>query len=517
MKLELDKLPEDPKFLHQLVRDLVEKLKTQEDLNLQLQHQLSLLKRGMFGRRSERFDEDQGRLGFYAKEAAQAEEPAEPEAPAEPPKKPKGHGRRKPPKHLPEHTVDVPLPEDQRVCGCCDVRLENIGTEETTQLEYKPATVVLVRFKRYKYACPKCHDTVVTSELPYQPILKGMPGPGLLAYLLTSKYADHLPLQRLKRIFARGGLHLNVATMCGWISAVVGLLAPLYAAMMISVLSSRVINTDATGIVVRNGKKKGRKKGNIWAYLGDEEHPLVVFDFTMKHSRDGPENFLKDYSGYVQADAHRVYDSLFLKDGYLEVGCMAHARRKFYNALDTDRERAQHALGEIKKLYEIEEEGRTARFTTEQMKALRMSAAAPILERFKGWLKRNALEVLPKSPIGDAIGYMENHWVALNRYLDDGILSIDNNAAERALRGVVIGRKNYMFAGNEHGAKNAAILYSFVESCKRNGVDPFEYFRDVLIRLDSHPASQIERLLPSNWKALVEETGPATLPYYETL
>ena len=500
MKINLDALPSDISLLHELIRELAGQLERYEN-------ELRALRRHRFGRRSERFAEGQGRLAFFE------EEESEPEPQPPPKDKPggkKGHGRRKTPANLPEKKVDVEIPQDRKLCDKCNTPLVEIGREETRLLEYVPAVLHVIRYSRAKCSCPKCHDTVVTADIPYQPIKKGMHGPGLLAHILTSKYSDHIPLQRLKGMFARSRVSLNATTMCDWISAVVRMLAILYEAMKADVLSSNVVSTDATTITVRKGRKKGRHKGYLWAYLGDEEHPHVVFDYTARHNRDGPRSFLGTYEGYLQADAHSVYDHLFLDGRIVEVGCMAHARRRFEKALDTDRELAEYALSVFQRLYAIERRGRE--LSANERRALRREEAGPLLESFRAWLRRTELSVLPKSPMGQATSYMLKHWKALTRYLDDGVLSIDNNHTERCLRQVVLGRKNYMFAGSEGGVENSAVIYSFVASCKRNGIDPFEYFRDILIRMDEHPSGQLHRLLPANWKALVEETGPARLP-----
>ena len=515
MEINLDKLPKDPELLQELILGLVEKLKGQDDLIAKLKHQLSLLQRGRFGKSSERFDEEQGRLDFFADK----EIPTPPKRKKRPKKKQAGHGRRKPQNEVPETVIAVPVPEDRMICKHCNVRLTAMGLEVTRQIDYIPPKLNYLCFEREVCSCPKCHGTVEVADIPHQPIKKGMPGPGLLAHIITSKYMDHIPLQRLKRIFRRSNFKINASTMCGWIAAVVSLLKPIHDAMLASILTSMVISTDATGIQVKNGNKKGQRKSFFWAYLGDDDNPHVMFDFTETHSRAGPKNFLKNYSGYLQADAHPVYDNLFTEASegkkLIEVGCMAHCRRRFFNSQNTDRERAEDALKFISALYDIEECARDV--SHEERKSIRESLAEPIIESFHEWLKINQTRVLPKSPIGEAINYASKHWGALTRYLEDGRLKIDNNHTERALRGVVIGRKNYMFAGSEGGARNAAFLYSFVESCKRNDIDPYEYLRDILIRIDTHPASNIDQLLPANWKALVEETGLAKLPYEDYL
>lgn len=519
MIIKENNLPNDVNFLKELLRGSISANEALQEENKALKHQLSLLRRSKYGPRTERFDEDQQRLSLYEDDPPPNEE-QEDEGSREKKskdaqkrrKKPKQSSRNPREHNLPEQEIEIPVDEEKCNCPNCKSTLVKIGEEVTRQLEYTPAQFFVKRYVRDKLACKNCHETIVTADVPYQPIQKGMPGPGMLAHILTSKYADHLPLQRLKGIFKRSGLHLNANTMCDWIKSASTLLQSLFMVMLANILESQIVSTDSTGIVVRNGNKKGRVKGNIWAYLGDEDHPHVIFDYTASLSRDGPINFLKKYSGYVQADAHSVYDELFRENPVFEVGCMAHARRKFKQSLETERELAAYALETFQELYKIESESRKEGDSRDERLKRRKEEAVPILESFKKWLLKSQLKVLPKSPMGKAIAYTLKNWKALNRYTKNGIISIDNNHAERALRSIVIGRKNYMFAGSEAGAKSAVVIYSFVESCKRNDIDPFEYFRDIFIRMNTHPSNEIEKLLPSNWKKLIEEQGLATLP-----
>jgi hypothetical protein len=292
--------------------------------------------------------------------------------------------------------------------------------------------------------------------------------------------------------------------MCDWVGKSADLLAPLVKRMHEKILQSPKINTDDTPIPVKSKKRRGSTyRGYLWVYVDDKHN--VVFDFTPTRSREGPLKFLGAYSGYVQADAYSGYDEFFRKSDATEVGCNSHARRKFDYSLDTDPVRAARMLVLWGRLYDIERKAKEENYSSAQLLEARQKEAKPILAEIKAVLDEYKNQVLPKSPIGKAITYSLNQWEALNRYVDDPMLEIDNNLSERILRMVVIGRKNYMFAGSETGAWRAAIIYSLVASCKLNEIDPFRYFRDVLARVSTHPAARIDELLPSEWKKLNAE------------
>ena len=251
---------------------------------------------------------------------------------------------------------------------------------------------------------------------------------------------------------------------------------------------------------VQDRLRRGRtRQGRLWVYLGDRDHPYTVFDYTPNRTRDGPATFLADYKGYLQADAFSGYDGIYAGGDVIEVACWAHARRKFHDARTTDRERAHAALAFIRHLYAVERQARE--LEPEQRRKLRQERSGPLLDRFREWLDAQALAVLPQSPMGQAVGYTLGQWTALCRYLDDGDLAIDNNPAERQLRAVAVGRKNWLFVGSDRGGRRAAIAYSIIATCKRHEVDPFAYLRDVLDRVATHPSSGIGVILPPNWKA----------------
>jgi hypothetical protein len=262
------------------------------------------------------------------------------------------------------------------------------------------------------------------------------------------------------------------------------------------VLSSKVIGTDDTPVTVQDHAGKGAKTGRLWAYLGDRDHPFVVYDYTPDHTREGPERFLKSYpSGYLQSDGYTGYDRLHAR-GLVEVGCWAHARRKFHEARTSDPERSHAAIAWIGRLYGVEREARDGAWDDARVLAARSERSRPLLESFGGWLEGEAKKVVPKSPVGEAIAYARSNWVALTRYLESPWLSIDNNATENAIRPIALGRKNWLHLGSDRGGRTAATLLSLVQTCKNLGNEPFAYLRDVLDRVSTHPANRIDDLLP---------------------
>jgi len=297
--------------------------------------------------------------------------------------------------------------------------------------------------------------------------------------------------------------------MGDWVGQAADLLRPITDAMAKAALSAHRIHTDDTGIPIQ--APGTTHKGHVWVYVADDDH--VLFRYTTRRKSDGPREFLRGYTGYVQADAPNLYDRLFgesAEGAATEVGCWAHARRRFVEARVADKERALIGLGFIKKLYEADRVAQ--KLAPARRTAERHRLASPVLDAFKAWLDAEALVVLPKAPIADAIGYARNQWSALTRFVDDARLKLDNNDAERQLRRVALGRKNWLFAGSEEGAERACILYSLIASCKMHGVNPFDYLRDVLMRVRVHPARDVLALAPKGWKQLPKNSDAAQLP-----
>jgi len=496
-----------------LIEELTATVRLQEREKAQLVHRVQQLLQRIYGSRSEKIDPAQ--LLLFAEAAmkdAAAEAVAAAEAqPADPKPKQKGHGRKKPPVELPRLPIEHPVPEADKVCPRCGEARLRIGEEITEQLEYAPASLFVIEHIQPKLACRRCEEGVVMAPKPAQPIEKGLPGPGLLAHVVVSKYCDHLPLYRQESMFERHGLELSRQTMCGWVLASARILEPIVDVMKAQILQSKVIHTDDTPITVRQPGASGTHQGRFWVYLGDGDHPYTVYDYTPNRKRDGPVEFLRDFKGttdsprYLQADAFGGYDGIFTQGDHddrdavvIEVACWAHARRYFYDARGSDALRSHTMIAYIQELYNIEREAKE--LDAAQRCELRQEQSKPILNKMKDWLDTEQPRVLPKSPIGEAVQYALNNWIALRRYLDDGDLAIDNNLAENALRGITVGRRNWLFAGSDRGGRAAAILYSLIGSAKRHDLDPFVYLRDLFLRIPTHPNKEIRSLFPDNWK-----------------
>lgn len=408
-----------------------------------------------------------------------------------------GGGRQSLPKDLQRERIVHDLAEEEKHCATCQKDLRPIGEETSERYEYIPAQLKVVEDVCKKYAC-EC--TVKTATKPPQPIEKSTAGASLLAQVIVSKTADHLPLNRQEKIFERHGADISRKTMCGWLAQCAGLLRPLYGKAKEVLFESKVIGTDDTGVKVLDDKLPFARTGRIWPYYGDPDHPVILYDYTQTRARSGPEEFLKGYRGHLQADAYGGYDAFFNDPtrGLIEVACWSHARRYYVNALDSDQARMGPALLFIAQLYRVEEQARG--WSAEDRQALRQRESRPILEKLHGYLLEIRTEVLPKSPEGRAVRYTLKNWVALNRYCEDGDLEIDNNRTERSIRGVAVGRNNWIFFGSDQGGHTAAVLRSFVASCHRVGVDPYAWFKDVLTRIANHPITRLAELLPHNWK-----------------
>ena len=508
MAIDPHQLPNDPTALRQMVMSLLEEVETKERRLRQLQHWVEQLLRARYGPRRERVNENQLFLFAVALVSAGREAPGKRDAPAAPEPAPrgaanrKGHGRQRLPKSLERRRVVYDLEEAKRQCPECQAELKRIGEEVSERLEYVPASLVVIQEACQKYACAKgC--TVVTAQKPMAPIEKGLPGPGLLAHVAVSKYGDHLPLHRQEAILQRQGVEVSRQTMCDWMRACADLVSPLYELMKQQVLGSKAIQTDDTPVPVLDPDLPHTRTGRIWTYVGDGEHPHTVYDYTPNRSRDGPEEFLKAFRGYLQADAYSGYDHFYEEPerGIEEVACMAHVRRKHWEAQSSDLMRSTVMLAYIRLLYDVEREARDQKLGSDARQTLRQAKSKPILEDIHAYLEREQLQVLPKSPEGRAIAYTLSNWKALTRYCEDGDLEIDNNGAERSLRGIAVGRRNWTFLGSDNGGRTAAILSSLIATCKRLAIDPFAYLRDIFARLGAHPQSRLAALLPDQWQA----------------
>ena len=403
--------------------------------------------------------------------------------------------------HLPVTVVEHDLPEAERSCPCCGEARTKIGAEESWQVEYIPAQFQRFRHLRHTYACRRCDAAglggqVETAAKPATPIDKGMAGPGLLAHVVTAKFADYLPLHRLENIFARNGLEIARSTLCLWCRDVAEIARPLYRRMCERVRASRIVATDDTVMPMQAAGKA--KQARIWIYRGDDRHPYQVFDFTESRSRDGPSRFLAGFRGTLLADAYGGYDGVVEINGMVRAGCWAHARRKFVDAEKSEPRVAEEAVGLMDALFDLERSLRDADPASRGI--ARAERARPIVLALRERLDRWKSELLPKNPIALAVGYALNQWEELTAFLRDPELPIHNNLAEQEMKRQALNRKNSLFVGNARGGETAAILSSLTSSARRHGVDPQRYLTQLLVNLPVVPEAELDEWLPDAWK-----------------
>jgi transposase len=402
---------------------------------------------------------------------------------------------------LPTDRREHDLPEADKPCPCCGELRQKIGQESSWQVEYIPGHFERIEHVRFKYACRKCetngqNPSITLADKPAAPIEKGMAGPGLLAYVVTSKYADYLPLYRLENIFQRNGLEISRATQCIWCRDVADIARPVFDLMVKGVLQSHLVCTDDTIMpMLWPGKTK---QARMWVYVGDQHNPYNVFDFTPGRGRDGPMTFLKNFKNTLLADGYGGYDGVVVGNDITRAGCWAHARRKFVDAEKTHPAIAQEAVKMIRGLYSVEDQAKA--LGDADRLCLRKSRTQPILlglrERLWTWKE----QLLPKHPMAEAVNYALNQWNELNVFATDGAVPIDNNVSEREMKRVVLNRKNSLFVGNQRGGQTAAILSSMTSTCRRHGIDPQHYLTQLLTNLPAAPISQIHQWLPDRWK-----------------
>ncbi len=464
-----------------------------------LQHQLSLLLKNRFGRKTEKIDPAQLRL--FLEELRQAA--AQGAAPGEDATRPVvAHVRRKPierrgqrsalPESLPREVVRLEPAEAERTCAC-GAEKTYIGCETSQVLELVPAQFKVLVYERAKYACRRCESGVVIAQAPAKPIDGGLPGFGLLADVLVKKYAEHLPLHRIREIYRRHGPEISVSTLADWVAAGAEALEPIAAVIRERVLASYVVQADDTPLTVLDSQKPGgSKRGFMWAYLGDLS--WVAYDYRPTRAATGPCAFFGLREGWVQADAAGAFDPLFALGRAKEAGCWSHARRYFVEALETDK-RAALAIAWIGQLFEVERE--TAGRTPEERLTLRQERSRPVVEELGRWIAETSKTTPPKSPLGKALYYAAHQWTPLTRFLEDGRLELHNNACERALRRIAVGRNNWLFAGSDAGGERAAVIYTVLGTCRLHDIDPSAWLRDVLEKLASGwKQGRIAELLP---------------------
>lgn len=469
-----------------------------------LEAELELFQRYLFGRRSERFVEDpgQGRL-FEQPAAGEAPAPELPEAAEEEityRRRRKGHGWSELPAHLPREEVLLDVPAAERTCGCCGEVMVKIGEDRTERVDYRPAKIVVKVFVTPKYACPRKDGGVKQLETPPGPVPGGRFDFGFVAQVVTSKTCDHLPLYRQQDVLARAGLELSRSTLCEIMASAAFLLEPLAALLKQRLLAGDILGADDTPVRLLDPlHPAGVRTARFWLYRGPDAAPYNVFDFHESRSRDGPREFLANYQGWVKVDAYGVDGGVYLGSARIRASCcLAHARRKFDEARPSHPRLAAEALGYFQQLYDIEDRARD--FTPEARLAWRQAEAVPLWARLRAWADEQAAQTLPKLKIGEALGYLRNQWEALTNYVQEGRLPIDNNATERDLRALTIGRKNWLFIGSKEAGPRAAILYTVVASAARHDLDVWAYLRDVLEHL-ALGEPDLASLLPDVWAA----------------
>ncbi|MEA3421074.1 MAG: IS66 family transposase [Acidobacteriota bacterium] len=465
--------------------------------NLRLRTELTNLKRLIFGQKRERFipEENDNQLSFL-NQAVSSESISKTEeisyTRAKRSKKANPPSRQLLPAHFKRNKIIIEPEEDT-------TGMKKIGEEITEELEYEPGKFYVNRYVRPKYALPE-DKGIAIGLLPTRPIEKGIAGPGLLAHINISKFVDHLPLYRQQQQFKRLGIALSASTLCGWVRSTYELTKPLVDLMRKQVLQSGYLMADETPIKVQDAGIKGKNhQGYYWVYY-DPLSKQIFFDYKKRRERDGPNQILKDFKGYLQTDGYAGYNDLGKRKGITPMGCMAHARRKFVEAQESDPERAGWMLHHIQILYKIERNARDNHFSYKKRYHERQQYSAVAMGVIKNWLDVESMQVRPKSAIGKAIAYMLKQWPRLEVYLTDGKLEIDNNLVENAIRPIALGRKNYLFAGSHDGAEWAAAIYTLVTNAKLQGVEPFTYLRDILDRISDHPCKKLDQLLPENFK-----------------
>jgi transposase len=467
--------------------------------------QLAWYKRWVHGRRRERIVEGEGQQHLFDLHGEGVpEEPGRAE-PQPPQQEVAAHRRRRRNRQLdlsrlPHHRHELDLPEAEKTCSCCGRAKDRIGEDITTILEYEPAKLEVHEHVRPKYACRYCKDGVSSPPPPPRPIARGIAGPGLISQIVVSKFGDHLPLYRLEDILVRHGIHFPRSTLCDWVAAAAELLRPLYQLQRQLVVQCPVMWTDDTKVTVLVGGEDGSREGHFWTYVGNDEQPYSVYDFTLSRSRDGPQSFLEDFRGYLHADAYAGYDAIYLgsDNEIVEVACWAHARRQFFDARHNYPREAHQVLEWIRQLYDIEDRARE--LSVAARRELRAAEANPVLDKIEVYLAELATRVLPKTAFAKAVAYARNQWQALRRYTEDGRLTIDNNVSERTLRHQAIGRKNWLFLGSEAAGPRAAVLSTILAGAKRHRIEPWRYVRELLLRLHAD-APCLEEMLPGRWAA----------------
>ena len=511
----LTSLPDDPQALKAMIAGLIHERDQWQIKFLRAETELLRLKKWYYGRKADQLatpaDEIQMLLGFGEQLQERPVDPDDVPAGVDPGEVAPNtvrrvrRGRRNLAAfdRLPTIRQEHDLPEEQKACPCCGEVRQRIGSETSWQIEYVPGHFERIEHVRFKYACRQCDQNgdggnVALAEKPSQPIEKGLPGPGLLAFVVTSKFSDYLPLYRLETIFERNGFEIDRATMSLWCRDVAEITRPLHDLMVRRLLASHLICTDDTIMPMQAPGNGKARQGRMWVYVGDEHNPYNIFDFTLSRSRDGPATFLKEYKQTLLADGYGGYDGVVVSNDITRAGCWAHARRKFVDAEKSHPAIARQAVTLIGQLYGIEQQARP--LSIEDRLRLRQSQSTRILGQLREQLLAWKDQLLPKHPMSQAVGYALNQWDALNVFAIDAAVPIDNNVSEREMKRIVLNRKNSLFVGNARGGQTAAILSSLTSTCRRHGIDPQLYLTQLLANLPDTPMSQLHQWLPDEWK-----------------
>jgi transposase len=485
-----------------------------DDLHLELlraQLELERYKKWYYGPRADRLqsagDVAQLLLIFAEEMDRKAVDPQDVSSPSEPQEELRRVKRRKGRRNLanfenlPVTTHVYELSPEHRACPCCGVERKEIGADESWQIEYYPGHFERLHHVRKKYACPACEHNgdnprMETATKPETAIEKGLAGPGLLAYIATSKFSEYLPFYRIEDIFARQGFEIPRATQSVWCGDMADLFEPLWELMSEGVRASHVVGTDDTIMPMLTAGKAANAR--MWVYVGDDDHPYNVFDFTLNRGRDGPKYFLRDYNQVLLADAYGGYNGVVTGNAITRAGCWAHLRRRFIDAEKVAPEIAREAVEMIRMLYAVEKQARDV--TAGERLALRQAESAPVLAQIRAKLLLWKEQLLPKHPMAEAINYALSQWREMNVFCSDGAVALDNNASEREMKRVVLHRKNSLFVGNPRGGRTAAILASLTSTCRRHDIDPQLYFTQLLTNLPTTLRSDLPHWLPDKWK-----------------
>ena len=510
MPIALDQLPDDIDTLKSLV---VDQLARNEQLTTENQHykaqvltlteQLNLALARRYAASSEKLSPDQIRLFDEAEAGTQAAAPAEDDTVTVPAHTRRKRGRKPLPATLPRVEVIHELPEAERICPHDGNPLTEIGAVTFEQLDIIPAKIQVIRHVRKQYAC-SCGQCIRTAALPAQPIPKSLVSPGLLAHITVSKYQDALPLHRQEAILSRIGVDLPRATLANWMIQAGRLIQPVINLLRDRLLTHDILQMDETPVqVLQEPGRRAQSESYLWLQRGGPpEQPVVLYDYAPGRGQEVPKRLLAGYRGYLQTDGYEGYNAVVAVNGLSHVGCMAHARRKFDEAVKAQGKnpsegKAQRGLALIRNLYRVEKQART--LTSEARHARIRCHARPILDELRSWLDEALTQVPPASATGKALNYLHNEWHKLVRYLEDGRLEIDNNAAENAIRPFVLGRKNWLFSASVKGVQASANLYSLIETAKANGLEPYAYLRYLFTELPkAETVEAVEALLPGN-------------------